>query len=150
MSFSGCNSFAGSCHSINDDTSKSLPVHSRSRLSVTASSFAIRLSLAPRKLLIVVVHICYLLARLNLYLACMLILSHCQKNSVILSMIEAMTCLLQEQTDAMVAQTKVTAVQHLPNLPLFTGEERNLGEDTFDKWVEKFRERAQFTGWSVK
>jgi len=51
-------------------------------------------------------------------------------------MMEAMTRLLQAQTDAMVAQAQVTAVQHLPNLPLFTGEERDLGGDAFDKWVE--------------
>ena len=38
------------------------------------------------------------------------------------SVVETMTHLLQAQADAMAAQAKAAAVQHLPALPCFTGE----------------------------
>lgn len=61
---------------------------------------------------------------------------------------ETMACLLQAQTDAMVAQTKAVAVQHLPTLPCFTGEGSGVIDDGFDQWIERFHECAQFAAWT--
>lgn len=59
-----------------------------------------------------------------------------------------MTRLLQTQTDAMAAQAKAVAVQSLPALPCFTGEGSDIANDEFEKWLERFRGRAKFVGWS--
>ena len=59
-----------------------------------------------------------------------------------------MARLLQAQTDAMAAQAKAAAVQSLPPLPRFTGEGTDISDDGFDKWLERFRERAKFADWS--
>ena len=48
----------------------------------------------------------------------------------------------------MAAQAKAAAVTHLPPLPYFTGEEVTSQEDSFEHWVEKFKDRAQFAGWN--
>ena len=62
--------------------------------------------------------------------------------------VQSMTCLLQAQADAMAAQAKAVALQSLPPLPCFTGEGPDLSDDGFDRWMERFRERAEFAGWS--
>ena len=62
--------------------------------------------------------------------------------------VQSVTRLLQAQTDAIAAQAKATAVQSLPALPHFTGEGTDVADDGFDKWIERFRERAKFAGWS--
>ena len=59
--------------------------------------------------------------------------------------VSTMARLLKAQTDAM---TKAAAVQNLPPLPCFTDECDDLLDDNYDKWVEKFRERAWFVNWS--
>ena len=64
------------------------------------------------------------------------------------SVVETMTRLLQAQADAMAAQAKAVAVQHLPALPCFTGEGEDATDDGFDKWLERFQERAKYAGWS--
>ena len=56
--------------------------------------------------------------------------------------------LLQAQTDTMAAQAKAVAVQGLPPLPRFTCEGPYLSHDGFDRWMERFCERANFAGWS--
>ena len=61
---------------------------------------------------------------------------------------ESFTRLLQAQTDMMVAQAKGAAVQNLPSLPCYTGEGTNAADDGFDKWIERFHERAKYAGWS--
>lgn len=61
------------------------------------------------------------------------------------NVVSTMARLLKAQTDAM---TKAAAVQNLPPLPSFTGEGDDPLDDGYDKWVEKFWERAQFADWS--
>ena len=64
------------------------------------------------------------------------------------SLMETVTRLIQAQTEAMTAQAKAVALHHLPTLPCFTGEGTETQEGGFERWIERFRERAQFTGWS--
>ena len=62
--------------------------------------------------------------------------------------VHSMTCLLQAQADAMAAQAKAVVLQSLPPLPCFTGKGPDISDDGFDRWMERFRERAKFDGWS--
>lgn len=48
----------------------------------------------------------------------------------------------------MTAQAKAAALQTLPALSCFTGEGVDISDDGFDKWLEKFQERAKFAGWT--
>ena len=50
----------------------------------------------------------------------------------------------------MAAQTKAVAVQNLPSLSCYTGEGSDVVDDGYDKWVQKFRERAKFASWSAE
>ena len=59
-----------------------------------------------------------------------------------------MTKFLKAQTEVIAAQAQVAATQHLPPLKLFTGEDMDAEEKTFDRWFELFEERANFAGWS--
>ena len=61
---------------------------------------------------------------------------------------ETVTRLLYTQTEVMTAQAKAVAVQQLPALPPFTGEGRDIQDDHFDRWIQRFRERASFAGWT--
>lgn len=63
---------------------------------------------------------------------------------------ETVTRLLKAQTDVMAAQAKAVAVQNLPNLSCYTGEGGDATDDGFDRWVQRFRERARFASWSAK
>jgi hypothetical protein len=63
---------------------------------------------------------------------------------------ETFTRLLQVQTDAMAAQAKAVAVQSLPSLGCYTGEAGDAVDDGFDRWLERFRERAKFADWSAE
>ncbi len=58
------------------------------------------------------------------------------------------TNLLKVQTDVMAAQAKAAAVHNLPALSCYTGEDGDTVDDGFDRWVERFRERAAFANWS--
>ena len=64
--------------------------------------------------------------------------------------VSTMACLLQAQTNAIAAQAKAVAVQNLPPLPCYTGENSDVVDDGYDKWVQRFRERARFASWSVE
>ena len=59
----------------------------------------------------------------------------------------AMTKLLQAQADAMAAQARASVVQNLPAILCFTGEEKDVMEDGFERWIERFEERVQVAGW---
>ena len=63
-------------------------------------------------------------------------------------MLATMTRLLQAQTEALAAQTRVAAAQHLPPLKPFSGEGKITEEDSFYRWIEHFEERACLVGWS--
>ena len=64
------------------------------------------------------------------------------------SLMATMAKLLQAQTEAIAAQTQAAAAQHLPPLKSFTGENMEVEEKTFDRWLELFEERAKLAGWS--
>ena len=63
---------------------------------------------------------------------------------------ETVVCLLKARAEVMAAQAKATAVQNLPNLSWYTGEGGDTTDDGFDRWVERFRERAKVTNRSVE
>ena len=55
---------------------------------------------------------------------------------------------IKMQTDMLVAQTKTMAAQSLPPLRHFNGEGGLVGDESFDRWLEQFDERAALAGWS--
>lgn len=61
--------------------------------------------------------------------------------------VSTVTKLLQVQMEAMAAQARAAAVQHLPALRYFTGEGKDTADDSFDRWIERFHERAKIAGW---
>ena len=63
---------------------------------------------------------------------------------------ETLTQLMTVQSDAMTAQAKAIAVQSLPSLACYTGEGCDASDDGLDRWLERFRERTGFAGWSVE
>ena len=64
-------------------------------------------------------------------------------------LVQSMAKFIQAQTDMMAAQTKAMAAQSLPPLVHFSGEGSLIGEESFDRWLEHFEERAAVAGWSV-
>ena len=60
----------------------------------------------------------------------------------------AMTKLLQAQVDAMAAQARASAVQNLPAIPCYTGEEKDVMDDGFERWIERFEERGKIACWT--
>ena len=63
-------------------------------------------------------------------------------------LIQSMSKLLQAQTEMLSAQAQAVAVQGLPSLAKFSGENLDAEEDGFEKWLEAFEERAHLAGWS--
>ena len=63
-------------------------------------------------------------------------------------LLQSVTQLLQAQTQAMVAQAQATAAQYLPPLSCYTGEGSDVADDGFDRWIERFKERAKIAGWT--
>ncbi len=63
-------------------------------------------------------------------------------------LMQSMAQLLQAQTQMVAAQAQAVTVQGLPSLLPFTGEEPQLEDDGFDRWIEQFEERAHMAGWS--
>ena len=59
-----------------------------------------------------------------------------------------MTKLLQAHTEMMAAQAQAVTVQTLPPLTPFTGEESQNEDDTFERWLERFEERANLAKWN--
>ena len=59
------------------------------------------------------------------------------------------THLLKAQTDVMATQAKAAALQNLPHLPKYTGEDGDTANGGFDRWIESFRESAKFADWSA-
>ena len=64
------------------------------------------------------------------------------------TIVETMTSFLKAQADAMAAHARATAAQQLPALPPYTGEGKHAADDGFERWVERFRERAKVAGWT--
>jgi hypothetical protein len=63
-------------------------------------------------------------------------------------LVQSTAKLIQAQTDMMAAQIKAMAAQSLPPLVHFSGEGSLAGEESFDRWLEHFEERAGVAGWS--
>ena len=57
------------------------------------------------------------------------------------------TKLMQVQMDAIAAQARTAAVQHLPALRYFIGEVKDSADDSFKSWLERFHEREKIAGW---
>ena len=51
-------------------------------------------------------------------------------------MLATMTTLIQAQTEALAAQTRAAATQHLPPLKPFSGEGMGTEENCFECWIE--------------
>ena len=62
-------------------------------------------------------------------------------------LLESMTKLLQAQTQMLAAQAQAVTVQTLPRLTLYSGEESQDEDNTFDRWMERFEERAHLAKW---
>jgi len=56
--------------------------------------------------------------------------------------------ILQAQTEAIAAQVRAAAVQHLPQLPVYTGEGREIADDGFDRWVEILKKCSHICSWT--
>ncbi len=46
--------------------------------------------------------------------------------------------------------TQVLVAQQLPQVPVFTGEERNLSGESFEGWREQFEMIATLGGWDAR
>ena len=66
------------------------------------------------------------------------------------AMVETMNTFLQAQAEAMAAHARATAAQQLPALPLYTGEGKQAADDGFERWIERFKERAKVAGWTTE
>lgn len=64
------------------------------------------------------------------------------------ALLEKVTQLLKAQTEAMTAQAQAAAVQHLPAFHCYTGEDDQTDNEVFDRWLERFEERAKLAGWN--
>ena len=63
-------------------------------------------------------------------------------------LVQSMTQLMQAQTNMLTTHAQVVAMQNLPTLPSFTGEDHQGDEDNFEKWLELFEERGRLAQWS--
>ena len=64
-------------------------------------------------------------------------------------MLATMSRLIQAQTEALAAQTRAAATQHLLPLKPFTGEGIRMDDgNRFEKWIEHFEERTSLVGWN--
>jgi len=48
----------------------------------------------------------------------------------------------------MAAQARASAVQNLPAMPCYTGEEKDVMDDGLERWIEHFEERGKIACWS--
>ena len=66
------------------------------------------------------------------------------------NIVHSMAKLLQAQTEMLSAQAHAVALQSLPALPHFAGQDvdSTTDEDSFDRWLEQFKERGRLAGWT--
>ena len=60
---------------------------------------------------------------------------------------QSVTRLLEAQRQMMTVQVQAMAAQSFPPLDKFTGEDCNTDEGSFERWIERFEERAKIAGW---
>lgn len=63
-------------------------------------------------------------------------------------LVQSMAQLMQAQTNMLTAHAQAVAMQSLPALPPFTGEDPKEDDDNFEKWLELLEERGRLAGWS--
>ena len=66
------------------------------------------------------------------------------------NIVHSMAKLLQAQTEMLSAQVHAVALQSLPALPHFAGQDvdSTTDEDSFDRWLEQLEERGRLAGWT--
>ena len=64
------------------------------------------------------------------------------------ALVELMAKLLKAQTKMLAAQAQAAVAQGFPPLPRFSGEKLQSEDDSFERWIESFKERATLAGWS--
>ena len=64
--------------------------------------------------------------------------------------LETIAHLLQAHTEAMAAQDRVVALQHLLLFLSFTWEGKEALDNGFELWLEKFQQLADYAGWSLE
>ena len=64
------------------------------------------------------------------------------------SLMQSLAQLVKSHTDMVAALTRAMSVQTFPRMPHFSGERIQSGEDGFERWSERFEERAKLVGWS--
>ncbi len=57
---------------------------------------------------------------------------------------------LESQQKLLATQTNALAVQSAPPLPTFTGDNVEVEKNGFEKWLERFEERATLLAWEEK
>ena len=55
---------------------------------------------------------------------------------------------LESQSKLLAAQVNAVAMQSTPPLPYFTGEDTEVEENSFGRWLDRFEERAVLLAWS--
>ena len=55
---------------------------------------------------------------------------------------------MQAQTNMLTAHAQAVAMQNLPALSPFSGEDPQGDEDNFEKWLELLEERGKLAQWS--
>ena len=58
-------------------------------------------------------------------------------------LVQSMAQLMQAQTNMLSAHAQAVAMQNLPPIPAFTGEDPQGDEDNFEKWLELLEERGR-------
>ena len=65
-------------------------------------------------------------------------------------LVQSMAQLMQVQTNMLTAHAQAVAMQNLPALSPFTGEDPQGNEDNFKKWLELLEEMGRFAQWSME
>ena len=63
-------------------------------------------------------------------------------------LVQSMVQLMQAQTNVLTAHAQAVAMQNLPALSPFSGEDPQGDEDNFEKWLELLEERGKLAQWS--
>ena len=63
-------------------------------------------------------------------------------------LVQSMAQLMQAQTNMLTAHAQAVAMQNLPALSPFTGEDPRGDDDNFEKWLELLEERGRLAQWS--
>ena len=63
-------------------------------------------------------------------------------------LVQSMAQLMQAQTNMLTAHAQAVAMQSLPVIPAFTGEDPQGDEDNFERWLELLAERGRLAQWS--